>query len=561
MKHQLTALLMAGTVMSGAAMAGTIEVSNGGSIQDAINKAGSGDTVLVQPGTYGAFKITKNGITVKSAVPGGAHVVASGSGQPAIAAYGQNNIAVLDFKVSSHKGDGMKIGGKPGAMAKNVRIEGNTIQTAWLDGIKMFQVSNSTVEANTIAMSGAGGTAKSAGNPNGDGGIDWVQVVNSEMVDNTITSRGWACAMVKGGSGNNDISGNNFKSCDVNGLDMAAKTTGKAGAANKSGMIAFDSTVSGNTIDGGRGCAVRLGDATRNIKLEGNKVAGKNCNDGAGNGAIASGASTSSGTAGAADGSTASGGSYDDGGEAKVILASSGNALSGSCAGSNAVSNAMAGAGAVASIWSGGKATAPLQVAQQMQLVAQRICQTESLMTQIKMLTGMDLRTADDVLSVLNQLDPILQQGSMAMSGDELLRDLSADYPTIFTGDTFGQMQEQEIIWNDRTRSALDRKSQIENTVIKSQQEALKRSANIEQAGRTSGGIRGAQLATNALLMEMTGALNNQLVAQVAHQRALAEVQYREEAKREAAKTMTKDFMSRLATCDDCKLSQPLLKR
>jgi hypothetical protein len=242
----------------------------------------------------------------------------------------------------------------------------------------------------------------------------------------------------------------------------------------------------------------------------------------------------------------------------EVHQGGSGGSL-GSCAGSGALSNAMAAAGAVVSIWGGGRATAPLQIAQQMQLVAQRICQTESLMAQLKMLTGMDLRTADDVLTVLNRLEPMLRQGSMTLSGDELLRDLGADYPTIFKGDTFGRMKEQEIIWNDRTRNALDRKSQIENTVIRSQQEALKRSANIEQAGRSSGGIRGAQLATNALLNEMMGSLNNQMVAQVAHQRALSEVQYRQEAKREAANTMALEFMSTLSKCDDCTLSKPLL--
>ena len=291
----LMAGLLASTVAGGTPLAATISVGNGESIQEAINRAGSGDTVLVAPGTYSPFQITKDGITVKSAVPGGAHVVASGGNQPAIAAYGQNNIAILDFRITSQKGDGMKVGGSPGRMASNIRIEGNIIESSWLDGIKMFQATNTSVENNTINMSGAAGSAGRGANGNGDGGIDWVQVTNSEMIDNTVTSRGWACAMVKGGSGNNEISGNNFRQCEVNGLDMAAGTTGAAAAANKSGMIAYDSTVTDNRIDGGRGCAVKLGDKTRNIKLDGNQVAGANCNSGSGNGQSAQGSSGSSG--------------------------------------------------------------------------------------------------------------------------------------------------------------------------------------------------------------------------------------------------------------------------
>ena len=137
---------------------------------------------------------------------------------------------------------------------------------------------------------------------------------------------------------------------------------------------------------------------------------------------------------------------------------------------------------------------------------------------------------------------------------------LEKAYPKAFpSGSAYQDMASQQIIWNERTRSALDQKSRIENSVIQQQRAALQRADRIEAAGRASGGIRGAQLATNALLTELMGSLNSQITATVAQQRALAEVQYREEAKREAANTMASDFMSGLGECSDCDLSRPLL--
>lgn len=548
--------IIAGFLAAAATVAGvspsaaeTIRVS-GGSIQDAINRAGAGDTVLVAPGTYSPFQITKDGITVKSEVPGGAHVVANGGDQPAIASYGQNNVAVLDFRVTSHRGDGMKIGGSPGRMASNIRVEGNTVESAWLDGIKMFQATNTDVSDNEILMSGAAGPAGKGANGNGDGGIDWVQVVNSKMDGNTVTSRGWACAMVKGGSINNEITNNRFEQCEVNGLDMAAPSTGRAGAANKSGVTAGDSTVTGNTIDGGSGgCAVRLGNDTRNIRLTGNDVAGSNCDSGNGNGAGAAGARGGSGT----DFTAGDSNGIQDYETRRRINSSYGGTIGGSCAAQGAISNAASAAGGISSIFSGGRATAPLQIAQQLQLIAQRICQTEQLMTQIRMLAGMDINTVDDVLHVLRRLDPLLRRGDLLLTDGAIMEALQEAYPEAFPeGTTYGDMKNQQIIWNERTRRALDTKSRIENSVIQQQQAALDRAGRIEQAGRDSGGIRGAQLATNGLLMEVMGSLNNQITVQTAHQRALAEVQYRQEAERAAAERDAKDFMSTLGNCPKC---------
>ena len=232
----------------------------------------------------------------------------------------------------------------------------------------------------------------------------------------------------------------------------------------------------------------------------------------------------------------------------------------GSCASAGALGDASAAAGAAWSLFSGGRATASLQVAQQLQLVAQRICQTEQLMAQLRMLSGMDLRTADDVLAVLNRLDPMLRQADFLMTDQALMAAIKKAYPEAFpSGSAYQDMASQQIIWNERTRSALDQKSRIENSVIQQQRAALQRADRIEAAGRASGGIRGAQLATNALLTELIGSLNSQITATVAQQRALAEVQYRAETSRKAANATAEEFMSNLATCGNCTISRPFL--
>lgn len=288
MGRAFPAWMLAGTILASPAWAGTIEVRNGQSIQEAINRASAGDTVLVQPGTYSAFEVTKNNITVKSAQQGGAHVIARGDNQPAIGSYGQSGVSILGFRLTSERGDGMKIGGSPGNMASNLRVEGNIVESARLDGLKAFQARGMSMNNNTVKLAGSGGPAGSSGNPNGDGGLDWVQIENSEMVGNSVSTNGWACAMIKNGSNGNRIANNRFQRCEVNGLDMAAGSSGRAKAANTSGKVAFNNVIEGNTIDGGKGCAAKFDETSTNNKLAGsNQIGGRVCDQNGSNNANA----------------------------------------------------------------------------------------------------------------------------------------------------------------------------------------------------------------------------------------------------------------------------------
>jgi hypothetical protein len=117
------AVLLAGTMPTGAAaLADTIPVARGESIQAAIDRARPGDTVSVAPGQYAPFEVTRDGVRVVSSEPGGARVVAPAG--RAISSYGQSNISIEGFRVVAPAGDGVAVGGAPGRPAGNVRAIG-----------------------------------------------------------------------------------------------------------------------------------------------------------------------------------------------------------------------------------------------------------------------------------------------------------------------------------------------------------------------------------------------------------------------------------------------------
>lgn len=265
----LTAALLAGTFLTGSAHAETINVGSGESIQSAINRAGVGDTVVVAPGTYAPFQINKDGITVKSAVPGGAHIVAKGGNQPAIAAYGHSNIAVLDFRLSSLNGDGVKIGGNASRDVSNIQFVGNTVETAAKDGLKFFQIKGLKLNNNTINVAGT------SLNGNGDGGIDFVGVDNSTVQSNKIArTYGHACLMMKGGSNGNTVSGNSFRGCERDGITIGGFTDAHLLDKSDRGLEAHGNTVTGNEIQAGSGkCPIYTHKAANNT-VRGNELMG-----------------------------------------------------------------------------------------------------------------------------------------------------------------------------------------------------------------------------------------------------------------------------------------------
>jgi parallel beta-helix repeat protein len=561
---------------------------------DGVRVSGSSGTVLTPSDPYNQrITLTGNSPSLSDVYIRYHPVARSGSD------HGRNGVWVQDannFTVSGVTFDGAAYGVPPRGQgagdlfvynSTDGTITNNSLSYTWADAIHITGGSNDIdVTNNRVDHSGDDGIAVvNYGDGTGDVGIS----------GNTVTNNLWGRGITAVGSSdvqitNNLISGNE---ADLAGVYVASEPayntdvprnvlvegntiqdTGGAGTGHGqimlwSGQGALSNvTVRDNEVRNSErsDLAVVVSGPMNGVTVDGNSIDGAitrrnggSYNDGGNSTSDTSMANSVSVPAGtpppSGNGSSSTGNS--DGGsgtesEMSRIVSSAGN-FGSSCAGSGALSSAMAAAGAVVSIWSGGRATAPLQIAQQIQLVAQRICQTEQLAAQIRMLQGMDLRTIQDILAATNRMRGILQQGDFLMTPPAILETMQDAYPQAFPpGTTYEDMEQQQIIWNERTRSALDTSTQIENSVIHEQEAALQRAGAIEQAGRDSGGIRGAQLATNALLTEVMGTLNNQIAVQTAHQRALQEVQYREEAEKAAAKRDAEDFMSKLGECRQC---------
>jgi parallel beta-helix repeat protein len=556
MKKTLNAVLLAGTIFSFPVAAETITVESGSSIQSALDRASFGDVVVVQPGTYQPFEIKTNGVTVKSSRPGGAHVIASRDKQPAISAYGQSGIGVFDFRVTSRGGDGIKVGGSPGNMVNKVRVVGNVVESAALDGVKMFQTREAKVMANQIKASGAAGAAGQGGNRNGDGGIDWVQVDDSEMSDNEISSRGWACAMVKGGSRNNRIANNDMVNCEVNGIDMAAQTTGDAGAANKSGLVAYDNTIEDNEISSG-GCGIKLGEKTRNIKIDNVANGGAECIAGNGNGQSAEGAGGTWGY------------SYGDyineqyGSMTATLTSSSG----GDVCSSGAMGIIAGAANTVISMIGGGRATAKGQQIQLVEMIRANLCAGEQN-DKLEISNEHDRNNiahgsangTPGINGMLGRTSGNLERGGYLSDEDEVQSDYQRQFPNAFDPMSKDQLARRDIIWQNTVRDSRMNSFAIQNRSVQEQANGVARARDFAAAGKAGRGIRAELQAANAIQAEQVAAINNLTSATVASNRAATVERMRDETTKKAAHASVDEYMATLAVCGNCAISTPFLK-
>ena len=160
--HTFATLLLAGAAFSLPAMAETIHVHPGDSIQSAVNRAAWGDTVAVHRGVYTESVIFRgSGITLLSADGVGAAQIKS-DGTPLIV-FGGRNKTVSGFRLSAGTGgNGMQLIGTVSQFDQNFVIENNTITTDGEDGIKVHQVRGLKLAGNTIGNAGTGNAGTSS---------------------------------------------------------------------------------------------------------------------------------------------------------------------------------------------------------------------------------------------------------------------------------------------------------------------------------------------------------------------------------------------------------------
>jgi len=266
-KILLAGVLLGVAIVGTPALAATITVQPGQSIQESINRASPGDTIYVAPGEYQPFTINRNNISVVSAEPGRARIVASSD--RAISSYGQSNVSIVGFRVYAPNSDGIAAGGNWERQVSSVRIEGIIVENAGKDAIKVFHVQNSQIIGNRIEYGGSLGRVGSSGNSNGDGGIDCVRCDNTLIQGNNVTTQGWAALMLKGGSNHNRIKSNNFTNTDPKGTGMAVG--GTKGPRTRGIPEASNNIIENNTFNTA-GCALHIFASSENNRIDSNQM-------------------------------------------------------------------------------------------------------------------------------------------------------------------------------------------------------------------------------------------------------------------------------------------------
>ena len=126
----------------------TIKVKNGESIQKAVQKAKSGDLILVYPGTYAeTVFIDKDGITLNGIIEKGEWPTLNGDKKLNDAfLYSGNGISIENFKIINYKGNGVM-----GQAGNNFKINNNWIIDAGVYGIFPQFGKNGVIEHNVLS--------------------------------------------------------------------------------------------------------------------------------------------------------------------------------------------------------------------------------------------------------------------------------------------------------------------------------------------------------------------------------------------------------------------------
>lgn len=196
-----------------------LAVAPGGPIQLAIDRAQSGDTVMVAAGTYNEDLTLRSGIDVQGAGADTTTLTGTGSGS-VVTANGSNGTEFTGFTVQGSGSNSLDAGfliTNSDIVVRNTTITGNTI------GIRTFD-SNSFICSNTLTGNGipgspidpairCSGSDLFAGNLifGNDGGVLVTGSNGSQFINNTVAANSWwgfqasnATTTVK----NNIVSGN-----------------------------------------------------------------------------------------------------------------------------------------------------------------------------------------------------------------------------------------------------------------------------------------------------------------------------------------------------------------
>jgi P-type conjugative transfer protein TrbJ len=219
------------------------------------------------------------------------------------------------------------------------------------------------------------------------------------------------------------------------------------------------------------------------------------------------------------------------------------------CGGGQAAAAGLGAVGAIAGWFSGGRATAPLQMAQQVQLYTANAClfsqlqsQLRSLWTQMENLKNTDLSTINGTLSSLYAVRSILGSVDGATYTMNRVTGMMQDhYPETYDGMTTDEeVMRQAIIWDEAAKQATEESWKIQSAIIEHQKMREGRvSAQVVSLNRAPG-MLAAQQATGNLITTLIEQAENMQTVSVAHYRAMEHQMLQDETAKQNAEELHK---------------------
>lgn len=221
------------------------------------------------------------------------------------------------------------------------------------------------------------------------------------------------------------------------------------------------------------------------------------------------------------------------------------------CGGGQAASMALGAVGAIGSWFSGGKATAPLQMAQQVQLYTANAClfsqlqaQLRGLWTQVQNLKNTDLSTINGTLSALYRVRSLLGNvDGTTYQVNRITAMMRDTYPDSYESKTDEEVMNQNIIWEEASRGAIDESWKIQAQLVQNKREIEMRTSQQVAALNRAPGILAAQQATGNLITTLIEKSENAEAANIAHYRVMEGEVAKRQAEQDNAEEMHKRRM------------------
>lgn len=278
-------------------------------------------------------------------------------------------------------------------------------------------------------------------------------------------------------------------------------------------------------------------------------------------GLIAAGTTTNGGTAGSTSGGGYSGGGYDGGDDGMDV----GNLPGMACGGGQAASTAAAAAGSIAAWFNGGKATAPLQIAQQIQLYTANAClfaqlkaQLEMVWAQMENLKSIDLNTVNGWISGIYRVRGLLGNvDATVYNVNAISKKMQEMYPETFGGKSTQEVIDQTIIWNDSAKKATDESWRIQAQIVQNQTANVQNTNRHLNALQHAPGMLAAQQATGNLIASLIEKASDMEAASIAHYRVMEHKLMKEQAQEEQAEELHRRAMQDWGKVDTVYVPQP----